>query len=127
MAYRTIVVFLVLLQLVWFFTPWGFAYQNGADSALYWLGFNGVLSSKFVIKLSVGMTLLYLFAYAGVFFFQNWARSLLLGLSCVGGLLIPFYGISVQSGLEAMLGFFVSVSEGAVLGIVYFSEIRKKF
>lgn len=125
--YRVIIVLQVLIQLAWFYIPWGFAYSNGADSALLWLGKNAYISDQIIIIISNSVTALYLGAYLGLFFFQGWARHLLLLISLFGGLSIVLYGLSIQSSYESMLGYFMTLGDGFIIALAYFSSLSSKF
>lgn len=69
----------------------------------------------------------YLVAYLGMFFFVDWARKLFAFLLIAGSALIPIQGLSVQSGLEGMLGYLLTLGDGVVLGLSFFSTVDAKF
>ncbi|MCW8194178.1 hypothetical protein F6455_05220 [Proteobacteria bacterium 005FR1] len=125
--YRTVLVGLILLQLAWFYIPWGFAYSHGAHAALVWVGANSILDGQTIVLISSVLTFTYVTIYLGLIFFQRWARLLLLFITLGGGLAIPLYGISVESGYEALLGYFLTLGEGLVIGLSFFSSVSRKF
>ncbi|MEX1033890.1 MAG: hypothetical protein WDZ30_11065 [Cellvibrionaceae bacterium] len=125
--YRSVIALLIGLSLAWYFFPWGVVYQGGSERSLTWLGTNAWLSDSSIVFISNVTTVLYLLSYLGLFFYQKWARSLLLFLAVVGGLAIPMYGLSVASGYESMLMYFISVGDGFLLAMSYFSVVKDRF
>lgn len=126
-AYRLLLVFLLVLLLTSFFFPWSFVYDNGSIAALGWLGANALIGERAIIALSNVLTVVYTCAYIGMIFYKKWARALLTTTALLGGLAIPLYGMSVQSGYEAMLGYFATLGDGIVIALSFFSELRLKF
>ncbi len=125
--YRGILVILLLLQVLWFFTPWGSFYINDSNAALYWLGMNSLIDTHSIIIISNIVTVLYLVAYLGLIFFKKWARTTFIVVSIAGGISISLYGISVQSNYEAMLSYFMSLGDGFIIAISYFTNIDTRF
>lgn len=125
--FRWIPIIQLLLLMIWFFMPWDFAYKNQADMALTWAGANALLDRETTFVLSNFLTGIYAVAYIGLFFLQRWARILFLILCIFGGFIIPVYGISVQSGIESMLGYFMSLIDGVLIAVLYFTNASKKF
>ncbi len=105
----------------------GFAYGNGSIAALGWLGANSLIEKKTIIALSNGLTVVYACAYIGMIFYKKWDRALLATTALFGGLVVPLYGVSVQSGYEAMLGYFATLDDGMIIALSFFSELRLKF
>lgn len=126
--YKCVILSLILLQLVWFFLPWDFAYRNGANGALFWLGANAFIESPEVISAySNVVTIIYLITYLGLFFCIAVFRPLFLVLVVIGGLTIPLFGLSVASGYESMLGYFMTLGDGLILCMIYFTEVSRSF
>lgn len=125
--FRPLLVLQVTLQMAWFFIPWNFAYGERAGMALSWVGSNSILSETVIIYISNILTALYLIIYIGLFFYQNWARVLLLVISLLGGLCISLYGISVLSSYEGMLGYFITLIDGFLIATAYLTSISSKF
>lgn len=57
--YRCFVIGIVILQLAWFFIPWGFAYDENSIKAIYWLGYSSVFESKSIVIISYIFLLVY--------------------------------------------------------------------
>lgn len=126
--YRGIISSLLLFQLMWFFLPWDFAYHSGAKEALFWLGANSVIeSSKVIYTYSNVITIIYLASYIGLFFFIPMCRPIFMILVVIGGLTIPLFGFSVESGYEAMLGYFMTIGDGLILCMIYFTPLAECF
>ncbi len=125
--YKILILGLLFLQLLWFFVPWGFAYGDGSQVALYLLGANAHFNENFIIFISNLITFLYILTYIGLLFFQNWARYMMVGICFIGGLGIPFYGLSVESAYESAIGYFLTIGDGFIIAISFFSNIANKF
>jgi len=125
--YRVLLTFLLALLLISFFFPWGFAYRNGSIAALGWLGVNAMISDDSIIFSSNFLTVAYACIYLGMIFYRRWARTALVAISLLGGIAIPLFGISVQSGYEAMIGYFMTLGDGFIMAISFFSDPREKF
>lgn len=126
-AYRTCVVVLLLGQVLWFLFPWGSLYSERSVAALLFHGADSMLGEHALNVASYFILVLYLMAYAGMYFFMRWARWFLLALLLLGGLWIPVYGVAVQSGYEAMLGYFLTLGDGFLVGISFFSGVSQRF
>lgn len=125
--YRGIISFLFLLQFAWVFFPWSFPDFLCSRHEVDWAGAGLFSDERFVMFTSLGFTALYFITYVGLYFFQAWARMLLLIGCVVGGFTIPLYGISIESGARAMVGYFLTFGEGAVVSLSYFSSLSSRF
>lgn len=125
--YRGVISLLFLLQFSWVFFPWGFPDFLCSRHEVDWAGAGLFSNERFVIFASLGFAALYFITYVGLYFFQAWARMLLLIGCVVGGFTIPLYGISVEPGARAMVGYFLTFGEGAVVSLSYFSSLSSRF
>lgn len=125
--YRVVVAFLFIVQLVWFFGPWGLAYDQESIAALVWLGYGAILSEQTIGFISYVVVFLYSLAYIGLFYFYRPARTIYLLLIIVNGLFMPAYGLLVQSGFENMLIYFITIGDGFIIAMAYFTNISKRF
>ncbi len=96
-------------------------------AALLFYGADSLLDESFLNAISYGLLALYVLTYAGLYFFLRWARGIFLALALLGGLWIPVYGVAVQSGYEAMLGYFLTLGDGFLLGLAFFSKVSQRF
>ncbi|TWT18313.1 hypothetical protein [Luteimonas wenzhouensis] len=126
-AYRACVVALLIGQLLWFLFPWASLYGEQSVAALLFYGADSILGEQALNVASHFIFALYLVTYAGMYFFMRWARNFLLVLLLLGGLWIPVNGIAVQSGYEAMLGYFLTLGDGFLIGISFFSRVSQGF
>jgi hypothetical protein len=125
--YRLVVMFQLILLVLSYFFPWGFAYGNGSDEALQWKGVNSLINLDAIIIYSILISILYAICYVGLLLFQRWARVLLVFISIFGGVAIFFQGISVASNYEGMIGFYASLADGFIIALSFFSEIKQRF
>lgn len=127
LMYRALTIFLISILLIWYLFPWGFAYGNGAVLALAWLGANSVFDREFIVVYSRAVVVIYVLIYAGLLFYVNIARYGLLVFAVLIGVASPFFGISVQSGYEGMLGYFQTLGDGVLIAMSFFTEIKNRF
>lgn len=124
--FRWIAACQLILLTVWYFTPWGFAYE-GFELLPLFNGANSWLRTEVLIRVSVISTIGYVLIYLGLFFFQAWARVLLLIISLFNLLLSPFTGFAVESAYESAFGYLLTLGDGFLLCAMYFTDIRKSF
>lgn len=124
--FRWIVVGQLALLITWYFTPWGFAY-SGYETVLLLNGADSRFDISTLLTLSSISTACYFITYVGLLFFRAWARLALPVMSLIGFLLTPFYGLSVQSGYESMIGYLLTLGDGFLLCSVYFTNMRESF
>ncbi|MBB3276142.1 hypothetical protein FHW78_001939 [Pseudoxanthomonas sp. OG2] len=125
--YRALTVVLLSILLVWFFFPWGFAYVGEAKYALAWLGVNSVVDREVIVAYSNVVVVAYVVLYVGLFFYINVARYGFVLLVMLVGLASPLLGLSVQSGYEAMFGYFQTIGDGMVLAMSFFTGVANRF
>ena len=125
--FRSIILLLLVVLLSSFFFSWDWTYGDTNSIAKTWLGAGSILNGALATGLGIALFVAYSLAYTGMFFYARWARALLIGVSIVGGVSISLYGISVESGVEAMLGFFATLGDGFVIGLSYFSRHSARF
>jgi hypothetical protein len=74
---------------------------------------------------------LILFVYVGICFgllrFNRWARKGHLFFGVATGLHSPIWGIGVSVGLDSVVGYFMTLCNGAVLVLGYFTSLDKEF
>jgi hypothetical protein len=126
-AYRGVVVALLLGHLLWFFFPWGILYGEDSVAALLFYGAGSMLEERILNVASYFLFALYLAAYAGMYFFIRWARGLFLALLLLAGLWISVNGVAVQSGYEAMIGYFLTLGDGFLVAASFFSGVSQRF
>lgn len=125
--YKFVIAFLILLELLWLFLPFSWAYKGGLEDALEWIGSGSILPYRVSMIASDLFTLLLFVAYIGMLYLKHWARRLFLTLCLVGAFLFPLYGLSVLSGYESMIGYLITLGDGFVLCLSYTSPLRKYF
>ena len=125
--YRSTILAVLSMQILWFFVPWGFAYDENSLVTLTYLGSNAFVETGVIIWTSNILTIGYIFSYTGMFFFKSWARRLFLSIALIGGIGILLYGLSIASAPEAMLGYFITLGDGFIIALAYFTPNSKKF
>ena len=95
--------------------PTDFAEGLSSASAIGW----GVLLIAFLAVL--------LAVQIGLFCFHRWARAGFLGLTLVFLVTVPFLGLSIYLPLEAAITELISISDGLIIALAYFSPLRRQF
>ena len=73
------------------------------------------------------VTLVGLFASAGVLWFRPWGRTLFVFVSIVSLLMIPFGGLYIDAGWTVLVGSAAGIIEGMIIALMYFSPLRRMF
>ncbi|MCH8544193.1 MAG: hypothetical protein LAT61_11530 [Alcanivorax sp.] len=124
--YRFAILSIFMLEVLYSSLPWGWAYFGHQD-VLFWVGAGSTIPKAIDIAITYAISGGFLLSYAGLFFFQNWARYLLLVTTVSAVVATPFYGVAVSSGIESMVGFLLGVAAGFILAISFFSEFSLFF
>ena len=66
-------------------------------------------------------------AAGGLFFFRPWGRVLFVVTTAVSVVLTPFFGIAVAGPFDGALGFLMTLINGALLAIVFWSPVAGRF
>ena len=101
--------------------------QFGMDASVMEGHGGGSFSDDPLYLLSLGLSLLTLVAAVGLFFAKRWGRTLYLFALAAGLVLTastPFY---VNTGWTVAFGALYGTTEGMILGLVYFSHLRRMF
>lgn len=126
-AYKMVIIALITSQVLWIFFPWYRFYGDAVQIAVIWNGANSILSLRSSMLFSNALDLLYFVTYVGLFFYSRLARSALLFVVLLGVLGSFFQGLAIQSHAEVSLGYLMTLCEGFLLAIVYFSRVARKF
>ena len=76
---------------------------------------------------SLGLLVIWLIGFIGLFWFKPWARQLSLFATLGSLLLIPFMGASLSSGIETALFEAATLTWGAILALSFYSSINQRF
>ncbi len=78
---------------------------------------------------AVGFFLLigYIIIYVGLYRFKNWAKKLLLPIHVFALTMIPFSGISIETGWVSAINYFYCLVNGGILFLVYLPPISQMF
>lgn len=125
--YRLCLIVLAVGQVTWFLFPWVLLYGENLEAAAYFDGADSAISGDWLMVVSEIVFMMYMLAYAGLYFFKRWARILLVSLLIFGCVLIYSSGAYVQSGHEAALGFLLTIGDGFLVGTSFFSNVARDF
>src|SRR5690606_29396119 len=124
--FRCVVVLLILLESIWLLLPWGWSFW-GHDYVLSAIGVGSLWKWEVAVVGSYLSSSLFVISYAGILFFLRWGRFLLFASILLAGLMLPFLGVSISSGIQSMVSYVLVLGSGFVLGVSYFSELDEIF
>ncbi|MCP5005296.1 MAG: hypothetical protein GY941_15380 [Planctomycetes bacterium] len=111
----------------WFCVPqfWTQMYDGAILDALMWNGYGAVIST------SGPLPYMFLGVYAviciGLLKFKYWARSGLVVFVVASVVLGPFWGLSVQYGIDVIFGYILTLGQGAMLAISFLTGLSNEF
>lgn len=124
-AFQILVITSALLYVVWLLLPLAprtFSYEVQTIIALG--GYDGapwVNDPRFYLSLGAGK----LIASLGLILFLSWSRWLLLVVVAINFASVPFAGVSTGAPLDNIVGYLLSLSEGAILALAFSSPISE--
>jgi len=110
-----------------YITPyfWAHIYSGDKLNMLSWDGFGAMYDINGPIQY------LFLVAYGvvsiGLIFFQPWSKQLFLGLTLLSIAITLFSGISVYEPINGLLGYIMTLIDGSILTMIYFTSVSKEF
>jgi len=127
--FRYLVLLSIALYAVWFIIPYFSAqlYSSDTYDALSWAGFGATFSFEILTVISYGFLAMFGVVSLGLIYFKNWARlgfSVLIAFSVLAPII---YGISVETEVESFLGQVITLVDGVLLALMYFSSISSEF
>lgn len=89
-----------------------------------WFGYGSLLDGKYILYISLGSSILYLISYVGLFLFKGWGRTLFVFLITFELLMSPFLGLSIQSGFQVFFSYFLTLAQGILVSLLYFTSLK---
>jgi hypothetical protein len=125
--FRSMVFISAVFYVVSYFLPYdAFEGTSTAVKLLTLDGYEALFNPRSSL-LGSGILVLWLIAAMGLLHFDNWARHLYLGLTVWSLIAAGLYGIRVSSPLEEVVDLVVSLLDGAILAMAYFSRAADLF
>jgi hypothetical protein len=122
-VFRILVVSSAIFYLAWILLPYvPRDYTPPVKDLLSSSGYGAsawVMNPAFYFSVGAGKLL----ASIGLFLFRPWGRWLLLAVVVTSLASVPFAGISVGVPLDSIVGYFTSLTDGAVLALAFCSPI----
>ncbi len=125
--YRPLLIIAVVGQLIWAFAPWEQLYSNNHIAVSLVASANSLVPWSVLGVASYFVFVSYLAACAGMYFYRSWGRLLFLITFVFSVIFLISSGLSVQSGYEAGFGFVLTLVDGLIVGLSFFSGINSKF
>lgn len=124
-AFQTLVVISALLYIAWMVLPHlSRSFSPEIQKVLASGGYGGaswVTDPRFFLSVGVGKLL----SSLGLFLFLSWGRWLLLAVVAVSLASVPFAGVSIGVPLDNIVGYLLSLTDGAILALAFFSPLAE--
>lgn len=125
--YRSLLVISFTIQAVWLFVPEGVRYPPTLEDPFSWEMQYSVLGESLIYGGILLFSLMYFILMVGLFFFIRYARHAFLILVLASGLFSTLSGLSVQYGFEILANYYLTLIDGVILGMIYFSRLGQYF
>ncbi len=122
-----IVLATLISYVVWFFIPqfWYLMYDGPILDALTWNGYGAVINTGGPVPyILLGI---YALICTGLIKFKYWARSGLVVFVAASVVLGPFWGLSVQYGIDTIFAYILTMGQGAMLAIAFLTGLSNEF
>ena len=124
-AFQTLVITSALLYLAWMLLPYApRTFPHEVQDILAWSGYGGepwVKDPRFYLAIGAGK----LIASLGLVLFLSWGRWLLLAVVAISLASVPFAGVVIGVPLDNLVGYFLSLTDGAILALAFSSPIAE--
>ncbi len=124
-TFQILVITSALLYVAWLLLPHApRAFAPEVQSILAWGGYGGapwVNDPRFYLSIGAGK----LIASVGLLLFLSWGRWLLLAVVAISLGSVPFAGVSTGAPLDNLVGYFLSLTDGAILALAFSSPISE--
>jgi len=126
-VFRSALIIVVLGQLAWVFAPWEQLYGDNIIAVSLVSHAEPFVPRRAVEFFTYVSFLGYLAACVGMFSYRAWARSLFLVMLAINAAWSVVAGLHVQSGYEAMFGYVLTVMDGLIVGLSFYSDVANRF
>lgn len=124
-AFQLLVAISALLYIAWLLLPYApRTFSREVETILSWGGYGGapwVNDPRFYLSLGVSK----LIASLGLILFLSWGRWLFLVVVAIGLASAPFAGVSAAVPLDNIVGYLLTLTEGAILALAFSSPISE--
>lgn len=128
--FRILIVVSNIAFIMWFFQPYNTAglYSDEIKQLLGADGYGGIDQLlKYSVQTGWGLLVLYVITAIGLFFYLKPARTIFSVLLVLSIFLPLFYGVSVQSNIDATLRVIINMGDAVVWYMAYFSSVSSQF
>lgn len=126
-AYHYLVAISITLGIILWILPYISFLANKEFSFLYGGIGAGAVNFDLASEIRKYLPAAFLAAGIGLLFFAPWSRWLFLVCYVIGAATITFGGFIVSSPTDHFLYFFVTLIDGAILGLVFLSPLSRQF
>ncbi|MCF6282681.1 MAG: hypothetical protein L3J28_10840 [Candidatus Polarisedimenticolaceae bacterium] len=125
--FRSLILVSNAVYVLWFFQPYNapWLYETEILNALSWSGWGG--NELLAEKISGLLIIAWLATAFGLWFFKAWARTTFVVLNISTVILTPIFGLLVQSSVDVILTQVMTIADGMLLFMCYFSSVSANF
>jgi hypothetical protein len=123
----TLVIITLALQALWFFLPytWNFIYNKDELALLSWHGYGAYFDIDGPIPYLI--LVLYGVVSIGLIYFKKWARTAFVVITVASIVSTPLWGFAVSPAIDGIIGYIISISDGAILAIAFLTGLGAEF
>ncbi|MEW6415171.1 MAG: hypothetical protein AB1482_07940 [Pseudomonadota bacterium] len=123
--FQFLVIISAVFYLAWYLLPYMQRnFPPHIQDLLDWGGYGSIAFTQHpLFYLSIGAAKLV--STLGLFLFLSWGRWLLLAVVAISIAMVPFSGMAVAPPLDSFVGSLVALTDGAILGLAFFSPIAE--
>jgi len=127
--FRVLVLIAVALNVGWGFIPYieyNF-YGPEKNDLMRWTGYGAPLDWDALVYLWYAFLVAYGVTCIGLIYFKAWSRECFLLVKVIVLLLSFVYGVSVISEFSSFYGQIMTLIDGFIIAMIYFSDLRMEF
>ncbi|WP_409523098.1 hypothetical protein [Nitrincola sp. MINF-07-Sa-05] len=125
--FKSLIALQIFSIIVLFISSNLYGYGNYPEMAFFWIGTNSLIDYYYISALFQIIYALYIAAYIGLVFFQNWARVLLIFAAVIWGILTSISGLAVFTPFEVTTSFYMNIIDGMIISFSFFTSLNYKF
>ena len=103
---------------------WHLLYEEEIVQVLRYTGYGYSFPIPYIGYMFVA---LYGIASIGLVMFMDWARTGFLAVTILALVITPFTGLAITGWYESLLWTLVTMADGMIIALAYFSSIRNEF
>ena len=124
--FKNIVLANFIIYVIWFLIPYvDINLSQDEYDALSWSGLGAIYEGS--VYIDYAFFLIYGITTLGLIYFKYWSRPLFLIVSISDFVFSSISGVAVILPVDGTVGYLLTLTDGAILYMLYFTKISQKF